>query len=289
MAPSKKRKADVVSKSIAKASSTNGRGPNKYSSLMAFAHTNLLTRLSRRVKTKHLTATNSGEGNKTTFFSLPGELRNEIYRLVLTERGVVHIRPRRRRHLYKDFCLDRHQVVPWREPGILRAAKMIRQEASAMYFKSNDFNISMNLADMDKATAWLQIIIRRCGNDPFQHLGFYMTKSFWEELENALPLAKLYVENELTLRPLPLPTLPSLFHMEDPLREVFPRALEEVIDLGKRAGEEGWSEDWLDVEFGTWLDEKLSEVVPRKAKVAKRGRRRRERARARELQHSSEL
>ena len=128
---------------------------------------------------------------------------------------------------------------------------MIRQEASAMYFKSNDFNISMNLADMDKATEWLQIIIRRCGNDPFQHLSFYMTKSFWEELENALPLAKLYFENELTLRPLPLPTLPSLFHMEDPLREVFPRALEEVIDLGKRAGEEGWSEDWLDVEFGT--------------------------------------
>ena len=232
------------------------------------------------MKTARLTATDDDEDNKTTFLFLPGELRNEIYRLVLIEGDVVHIRPRRRRHRLDYLRLDRHQVVPWREPGVLRAARMIQQEASAMYFKSNDFNISMNLADMEMATEWLQTIIRRCGNDPFQHLSFYMTKSFWEELEYALPLAKLYFENELVMRPLPLPTPPSLFHMEDPLREVFPRALEEVIDLGKRAGEEGWSEDWLDVEFGTWLDEKLSEVVPRKAKVAKTGRHRRERARA---------
>ena len=50
----------------------------------------------------------------------------------------------------------------------------------------------------------------------------------------------------------------SLFHMKDAGSRLCRCALEEAVDLGRRARSEDWSDAWLDYEFGAWFDDKMT-------------------------------
>ena len=49
-----------------------------------------------------------------------------------------------------------------------------RQEASSMYYRSNDFELNLHLTEMGNAVQWLQSIIKLCGCDPFGQFSFYL-------------------------------------------------------------------------------------------------------------------
>lgn len=185
--------------------------------------------------------------------------------------------------------------VLWTEPGILKSSKKIRREASAMYYKSNKFILTLHLAEMEKATAWLRNIINRCGPDPFHQFSFYMTKFFWADLDNAHALAKLWFEHDLVLNPVFFAYDPpsteefavEIFTMDDWIRKTYSAALEEATVLGKRAREENWSEELLDLEFATWVEGKRYGGDAHRARVSMKGKRKRkterERIRARQM------
>lgn len=234
-----------------------------------------LTELRRRTKkiTKSLSVTPT-----TGFMSLPAELRNDIYHLALIEEQVVYIRPSKRGYWAKQpYNLPQPKLTPWREPGLLRANKTIRAEASSLYYKSNSFDLALQLSDTKRATGWLRHIIQRCGNDPFKHFTFFVRNSFWADLHHARDLAAFFHIKDLHLAPRPEQTslenaerpirvLPPERHdlagdvirMDDPDRFSFRIALERAIKMGRTAKREAWSEEWLDYEFGVWLDKTLS-------------------------------
>jgi disulfide oxidoreductase YuzD len=197
----------------------------------------------------------------------------------LDEDDVVRIRPRKRSWRWYEWHNKAATVqkTPWREPGILRANKMIRNEAFDMYYKFNDFEICLRLTEAADVTDWLRTIVRRCGNDPFRQFNFYMLRCNWVDLQHARSLVEFFRDNELIFRPITFEFTPrpiwgtgelwrdyslkdnqSLFHMLDATSCLARCALEEAVDLGKRARRENWTEDWLDVEFGFWFDEKMS-------------------------------
>ena len=166
------------------------------------------------------------------------------------------------------------QIVPWREPGILQVSHSVRRETSALYYKSNAFQVSLHFVETEHAVNWVQSIIRRCGNDPFKHFSFYITRLRWTELKYARPFAMLYMEHDLVLRP--MSEMPgwapgihtydhhgghfnSLFHTKEFYVDKLWRTLEEVVELGKRARQEGWSQDWFDLEFLRYYDEKMDQ------------------------------
>lgn len=148
-----------------------------------------------------------------------------------------------------------------------------------MYYKCNDFEVFLHLSEATHVTDWLRTIVRCCGNDPFRNFGFYMLRSPWEDLELARPLTKFFMEIEVVFRPLIFEFTPdrlfspqlaaeyrdlhdqseqSLFHLAGDLNCAFKHVLEEAVVLGQRARTENWHEEWLEVEFGLWIEEKMS-------------------------------
>ena len=93
----------------------------------------------------------TSQGGKSSFMSLPAELRNEIYRLALIEPATIRLRPRHnvRPHpfLGETYLRD---AKPWREPGLLRVNKSIHVEASSVYYGLNEFSVSVYAEDMGK-------------------------------------------------------------------------------------------------------------------------------------------
>jgi hypothetical protein len=102
-----------------------------------------------RKATRHQTSL-GGDG-EISFMSLPGELRNEIYRLTLVELDIIRIRLRSkvRPHpfLERPFYSG---TKPWREPGLLRANNSIRLEALSVYYGLNDFSVCICPEDIGR-------------------------------------------------------------------------------------------------------------------------------------------
>ena len=138
--------------------------------------------------------------------SLPPEIRNEVYALVLAEHTTIHIRARPRKHFDEVAFLHLagESIRPWREPSLLHANRAIRSEASAMYYKVNVFEISLLLSEAHHAVDWLRSIVSRCGTDPFRHFNFYVRKCQWEHFRHVYSIAALFKDFDLVLRPEPV-------------------------------------------------------------------------------------
>ena len=214
---------------------------------------------------------------KPGFIPLPPELRNEIHKLALSQKDVVRIRPRARSGFWTTR-LRKHtdDTRKYREPALLQVNKVIRNEASAMYFKANDFEVTAAMHDMAAAAAWLRTVLMRCGNDPFRHFNFYIYSGHtWPELWHIRSLTQLFADTGLRLKPRYMGRCPpgapnSLFHLSG-RQDAFREALEDAVAFGARARTEDWHEDWLDMEFASWLEDEMS---TRSAKVAKAASRR---------------
>ena len=227
---------------------------------------------------------------KPTFMSLPAELRNGIYFLSLAEDDAVRIRYRKRRKRDHDThsALSSPFTDTWTEPSILKVNKSIRSEASAMYYKSNDLQIRVKMADFEAASAWLRNVVARCGSHPFRHFAFCPCNAAWANLHYLRDLVQLLRETGFQY-----PQVPAYYEPRDSSIFLFPSgfgwgnlgpSLDEAVELGKKASVEGWSEDWLDVEFGWWVEEK-QETGPgaiMRQKLNSKHRIKRERARRRQ-------
>ncbi|KAK5698131.1 hypothetical protein LTR97_007091 [Elasticomyces elasticus] len=106
---------------------------------------------------------------KTTdiLMTLPAELRNSVYDMVFTnDSSWVIIHPAR-----QIRASNHGEIEPaWREPALLQLSKTYRNEASTMYYKSNDFNVEVNLAELPHACKRLRGIVERCGTTAFKSL-----------------------------------------------------------------------------------------------------------------------
>lgn len=73
----------------------------------------------------------------------------------------------------------------------------------------------------------------------------------------------------------------SVFCMDDPWRLSYRNALEQAVELGKKARIESWSAEYLDVEFGCWLEDTPSNGDAKRAIGAGKARQIKKRQRAR--------
>ena len=192
--------------------------------------------------------------------SLPPEVRNNVYEQALAEDGIIRMRYRRRRRTGHDLHpeLSSPRTDQWSEPSLLQVNKTIRSGASATYYKSNNFEMTIQMSDLKAASAWLRTIVARCGTDPFGHFQFYLCNLRWIELPFLRDFVQLFRDIDLQL-PIQSPdgrTITAWFWSATRMTHVLDWALAEAVALGKKARVEGWSEDWLDVEFGLWAEEK---------------------------------
>jgi len=101
---------------------------------------NMLTSL-RRATNERDTDDNATMAS-TSLLSLPAELKNHIYGLVLIERSWVSLREGQNK-IARGTKLMYPRVTSWKEPALLRVCKEIRSEALPLYYGSNAFAVSV--------------------------------------------------------------------------------------------------------------------------------------------------
>jgi len=109
--------------------------------------------VSKHPLTLHSTAKSKGatKTKEDLFMKLSGEIRNQIYELVVSARegpfrGDEYTTWVRARHL-SDNARKRSAGLftkrPWREPALLQVSKQIRQEAMSYYYSERTFNLCL--------------------------------------------------------------------------------------------------------------------------------------------------
>ena len=146
----------------------------------------------------------------------------------------------------------------------MQTCNKFRREASAMYYQSNDFVLTLSLTEMAHAVAWIRSVVVRCGDRPFRGFHFQFGKHDWRELDHLWPIVQLYARTEVQL----IGSKPSSVRWTcleqhdirtdyNPAHNVV-EVVDEGISLGDRARKENWDEDCLNVEFGVWVGETQS-------------------------------
>lgn len=206
---------------------------------------------------------------------LPGELRNTIWDLVLVEESGIGV------HFRKSSAkLTDHPR--WKEPGLLKASKWIRQEAKAIYYQRNTFEVSLSTDEFGHVYEWIRCVMEGCEEHVFPLCKLYVTKSSWAGVHSWLFLAKLAYGLEVILDvhriefedPKDWMYAPQWNAVYDGIEGPGPwgcmhpsptrTALVEVIALGRRAIEEEWHESMLEIEFEEWVEATMNSRLIRK-------------------------
>ena len=106
--------------------------------------------------------------------TLPPELRNEIYSMLLREPRHLRLNPWLR-HVYREINREINEEEE-RLGGILMASKQIRKEALPIYYGINEFLVTLDLTDLSRVGAlsdWLTNVVRLCGKRPFASFNVY--------------------------------------------------------------------------------------------------------------------
>ena len=74
-------------------------------------------------------------------FTLPAEIRNQIYAFALTSSSVVHVITRRSKTYYNGERDITVYKSPW--PPLLQVSQQTQSEAEGLYFDSNTFKINL--------------------------------------------------------------------------------------------------------------------------------------------------
>lgn len=213
---------------------------------------------SRKTKTTR----QSNIARRLSFTSLPPEIRNKIYALTLVDDDSIHVRAREKGSSYPRLAVSHKTIPPWREPGILQVSKQCRQEATAMYYQSNDFILTLVLTEMSEAVDWIRSVMARCGDRPFLHFNFTFGVHDWTDLDCLRTWVDLYAQTNVQLIPGTKCSQDQNIHVNCHHRSPAAR-LEEVVDharnLGERAKERDWAEGQVDVEFELWLEDRWEE------------------------------
>jgi hypothetical protein len=125
------------------------------------------------------------------FMRLPAELRNRVYSFCLTGQQ-IDIRQNR----FPNYI---RKVAKWTEPGLLTTTKLIRDEATTIYYSDNVVTIHLKTSEFPSACRWLAMISRRCGARPFRFFRFMVMCPRWHDLEAFPSLAHLYFDTNIEL------------------------------------------------------------------------------------------
>lgn len=120
------------------------------------------------------------------------------------------------------------------------------------------------MEDLPSAAAWLGSVLRATGTPTsFLSLTFIVHREAWGKLEQLGPLLKLISEYgqdfarahgpEATVADAGEPQPPK-FEMSRNTGMWIQDAFEDILDLGKQAHDEEWTEEWLDMEFAELLE-----------------------------------
>lgn len=176
------------------------------------------------------------------FMGIPPEVRLEVYGYALPSE--------------QTFCLRRRSTHyrTWdKEHLMLRVSKVIRQEALPIYLKQNYFIIQMLMEEGPDAAAHLTALAKELGKEPFGGVKFVVTKGAWLRFPNMLPLVELMRSTNGRIRPIATPGVG--FVQSTGLVELggygakLGYSLDAAMDMGIRAGQEGWDAEKLRVEF----------------------------------------
>lgn len=88
---------------------------------------------------------------------LPAELKNIIYKLVLSEENTVLIGNRYRLSQFRlaQYGAAEKAITRWKEPALFSICKAIRTEAVSMYYQLNAIHLVILLKDVDTVFTWL--------------------------------------------------------------------------------------------------------------------------------------
>ena len=121
--------------------------------------------------------------SRCRFMELPPELRIRIYTFLLA----------------KDKPLQLWPTANITEPVLLGVSKVVRREASPVYYKQNSFVLQTYLSELSKAARWLRLLSMRCGPRLFGGFRFEFINGRWSELRLISPLLDLVREGSLEL------------------------------------------------------------------------------------------
>lgn len=165
---------------------------------------------------------------------------------------------------------------------MLAVCKQVRTEASPIYYGTNTFEVYTELAEFDSLTVWLTALVQRCGTKPFLRLRIQVYGRIWHKLRHLFPLLNAIRQTGLNLQKTPQmvygserkdEVVMSIFSRTGLDRHIIP-VLTEAHDLGIRAFQEGWTEEWLEMEFLEWTAAKaqMPSAKAREALLRKQGR-----------------
>lgn len=136
------------------------------------------------------------------------------------------------------------------EPPLLRSNSQIQHEATSIFYSANIFRADVQSLDFSKIVQRLRGVIAEHGvTKPI--LAIHMHKLRIEDLEKVITLVKLMAETDLVLKPKFVPYHRGFKHLKKALLP----DLDNAVDLGKKAYEQEWSEQWLEDGFIQWFND----------------------------------
>ncbi|TKA80560.1 hypothetical protein B0A55_02015 [Friedmanniomyces simplex] len=128
---------------------------------------------------------------------LPGEIRNAIYKVLAPSCAVAADQPDAtcvRYGTWRPSSTRPNKYIRWEEPSLLAAVKWIRLEARQVYFQS-PIEIAVTTSEIKPACEWLRTVAQ--SDDDGKCLGrvtFWLSSGSWEDMQSWLPLAQLLRE-----------------------------------------------------------------------------------------------
>lgn len=201
--------------------------------------------------------------------TLPAEIRNRLYAYVLILDGSP---------IALDYAGRSHSSDT--RMNILRTSKQIRNEALAVYYGNNNFEVKVNRCE-DKhvraLSAWLHHVATLCGTEPFASLRFKLYGSPLVMLECMLPLLEVVRETGLRVAIAELRDLRRLRQHErnhinvgserftiDPSLGYFRncdlyeyRLVRQALNIARDARDSAWSKEKLAEEYEHFLNSSL--------------------------------
>ena len=173
--------------------------------------------------------------------SLPPELRNCIYGLVLSNLGQI------------NTAYDGE----YKRTGILRTSKQIRSEALSVYYTTNSFRVSLNRKDFPAFLTWLRNVAKTCGRQPFGGMKVVSYgRSEW--LLDAMPhMLEVMRETGLEIATEYEISYQSTFRVyAGPFGygDAIQRILQDALELGREARHNAWTKEELENEYRNFLE-----------------------------------
>lgn len=201
--------------------------------------------------------------SKDYFNRLPAELRNAVYELVLVEQKILvvgSVKGYRKRDNHELTLIvnrrGKYRIRPWTEPGILQTCKAVRQEASPLYYRRNEFVAFAKVVQFERLGSWLKQLSRRCGPQLFETFRISVVRgATWLPLDQTLHLARVFHNCSLQVWPSASPFMRALAPSEEadryPLAHVHDAFhsqphINALLELGQQAGREKRSRGWLE-------------------------------------------